>query len=179
MFLSQCALLWLLLLLAGICCCCGVVCCCCCWGWFFFFFFFFVVCFGFCFFFFGGGSFVRFLVCLFVGLFVCVCVFWLLVCVTPKQHANVSQERIFWDNWTCCHTEIVVADQTYYLAQSQYTDTGATSFSAYRVAQDAWQVSHYSTNFPVAGMTRPGKSLTRKAGLGPAGLLFSRRTPYH
>ena len=34
------------------------------------------------------------------------------------------------DNFTCCHTEIDVADQTFYLTQSQYTDTGPTSPSA-------------------------------------------------
>ena len=30
-------------------------------------------------------------------------------------------------NSTCCHTEIEVADQTFYLAKSQYTDTGPYS----------------------------------------------------
>ena len=34
------------------------------------------------------------------------------------------------DNLTCCHTEAEVADQTFYLTQSQYTDTGSTSPSA-------------------------------------------------
>ena len=32
--------------------------------------------------------------------------------------------------FTCCHTEIEVADQTFYLTQSQYTDTGPTSPNA-------------------------------------------------
>ena len=57
-------------------------------------------------------------VCLFVG------------CLTSKQQASVSQGRICSDNLTCCHTEIEVADQTFYLTQSQYTDTGPTSPSA-------------------------------------------------
>ena len=30
-------------------------------------------------------------------------------------------------NFTCCHTEIEVADPTFHLTQSQYTDTGLTS----------------------------------------------------
>ena len=45
-------------------------------------------------------------------------------CLTSQQHASVSQGRICSDNLTCCHTEIEAADQTFYLTQSQYTDTG-------------------------------------------------------
>ena len=56
--------------------------------------------------------------CLFVG------------CLTSQQQASVSQGRICSDIFTCCHTEIEVADQTFYLTQSQYTDTGPTSPSA-------------------------------------------------
>ena len=51
-------------------------------------------------------------------------------CLTSQQQASVSQGRICSDNFTCCHTEIEVADQTFYLTQSQYTDTGPTSPSA-------------------------------------------------
>ena len=54
-------------------------------------------------------------VCLFVG------------CVTSQQQVSISQGRICSDNFTCCHTGIEVADQTFYLTQSQYTDTGPTS----------------------------------------------------
>ena len=43
---------------------------------------------------------------------------------------GVSQGRICSDKFTCCHTEIEVADQTFYLTQSQYTDTAPTSASA-------------------------------------------------
>ena len=43
-------------------------------------------------------------------------------CLTSKQHAGVSQGRICSDNFTCCHTKIEAADQTFYLTQSQYTD---------------------------------------------------------
>ena len=42
-------------------------------------------------------------VCLFVG------------CLTSQQQASVSRGRICEDNFTCCHTEIEVADQTFYL----------------------------------------------------------------
>ena len=48
-------------------------------------------------------------------------------CLTSHHHASVSQGRICSDNFTCCHTEIEVADQTFHLTQSQYTDTGPTS----------------------------------------------------
>ena len=56
--------------------------------------------------------------CLFVG------------CLTSQQQASVSQGRICSDNFTCCHAEVEPADQTVYLTQSQYTDTGPTSPSA-------------------------------------------------
>ena len=51
-------------------------------------------------------------------------------CLTSQQHASVSQGWICADNFTCCHTEIEVADPTFYLTQSQYTDTRLTSPSA-------------------------------------------------
>ena len=47
----------------------------------------------------------------------------------------------------CCHTEIEVADQTFYLTQSQYTDTGPTSPSADHILLGARQGSHWSANF--------------------------------
>ena len=73
-------------------------------------------------------------VCLFVG------------CVASQQHASVSQGRICSDNFTCCHTEIEVTDQTFYLTQSQYTDTGPTSPSADPISPGAWQSGHWSAN---------------------------------
>ena len=73
--------------------------------------------------------------CLFVG------------CLTSQQQASVSQGRICSDNLTCCHTEKEVADQTFYLTQSQYTDTGLTSPSADPITPGAWQGSHWSANF--------------------------------
>ena len=68
-------------------------------------------------------------------------------CLTSQQQASVSQGRICSDNFTCCHTEIEVADQTFYLTQSQYTDTGPTSPSADPITPGAWQGSHWSVNF--------------------------------
>ena len=63
----------------------------------------------------------------------------LLACLTSQQQASVSQGRICSDNLTCCHTDIEVADQTFYLTKSQYTDTGLTSPSADPITPGAWQ----------------------------------------
>ena len=71
----------------------------------------------------------------------------LLACLMSQQQASVSQGRICSDNFTCCHTEIEVADQALYLTQSQYTDTGPTSPSADPITPGAWQGSHWSANF--------------------------------
>ena len=71
---------------------------------------------------------------------------WLVGCLTSQQQASVSQGRICSDNFTCCHTEIEVADPTFYLTQSQYTDTGPTSPSADPITPGAWQGSHWSAN---------------------------------
>ena len=80
------------------------------------------------------GLLVEHRVCLLVG------------CLTSQQHASVSQGRICTDNFTCCHTEIEAADQTFHLTQSQYTDTGPTSPSADLITPGAWQGSHWSAN---------------------------------
>ena len=48
-------------------------------------------------------------------------------CLTSQQRASVSQGQICSDNLTCCHTEIEVADPTFHLTQSQYTDHGPTN----------------------------------------------------
>ena len=39
-------------------------------------------------------------------------------CLTSQQHASESQGRIYSDNFTCCHTEIEVADQTVHLSHN-------------------------------------------------------------
>ena len=88
-------------------------------------------------------------------------------CFTSQQQASVSQGRICLDNFTCCHTEIEVADPTFYLTQSQYTDTGPTSPSADPITPGAWQGSHWSANFEVNGMTRPQKKSLRKRDSNP------------
>ena len=72
-----------------------------------------------------------------IGIMVCL----LVGCLTSQQQASVSQGRICSDNFTCCHTEIEAADQTFYLTQSQYTDTGPTSPSADPITPGVWQGS--------------------------------------
>ena len=74
--------------------------------------------------------------------FVCL----LVGCLTSQQHPSLSQGRICSDNFTCCHTETEVADQTFYLTQSQNTDTRPTSTSADPIMPGAWQGSHWSAN---------------------------------
>ena len=93
-------------------------------------------------------------------------------CLTSQQQVSVSQGRTCSDNFTCCHTEIEVADQTFYLTQSQYTDTGPTSPSADPITPGAVQGSHWSANFEVTGMTRPRK-IPAQAGFEP-GIFRSR-----
>ena len=50
-------------------------------------------------------------------------------------------------NFTCCHTEIELADPTFYLTQSQCTGTGPTSPSTHPITPGTWQVSHWRANF--------------------------------
>ena len=101
---------------------------------------------------------------------------WLVGCLTSQQHASVSQGRICSDNLTCCPTEIEVADPTFHLTQSQYTDTGPTSPSTDPITPGAWQGSHWSANFEVTGMTRPRKN-PGASGIRTRDLPLSRRTP--
>ena len=100
----------------------------------------------------------------------------LLACLTSQQQASVSQGRVCSDNFACCCTETEVADQTFYLNQSQYTDTGPTSPSADPITPGAWQGSHWSANFEVTGMTRPRKNPVA-SGIRTPDLPLSRRTP--
>ena len=96
-----------------------------------------------------------------------------LVCLTSQQHASVSQGRICSDNFTCCHTEIQVADQTFYLTQSQHTDTGPTSPSAAPITPGAWQGSHWSANFLSFWYDSTPKKIPPQAGFEP-GIFHSR-----
>ena len=68
-------------------------------------------------------------------------------CLTSQQHASVSLGRICSDYFTCCHSEIEVADPTFHLTQSQYTDTGPTSPNTDPITPGAWQGSHWNANF--------------------------------
>ena len=70
-----------------------------------------------------------------------------LLLLASQQRASVFQGRICSDNFTCRHTEIEVADETFYLAQSQNTETGPTSPSAEPILPDAWQGIHWSAIF--------------------------------
>ena len=60
-------------------------------------------------------------------------------CLTSQQHARVHQGRFCSYNRMCCHTDIEEADQTCYLTQSQYTDTGSTSPGSDPITPGAWQ----------------------------------------
>ena len=85
------------------------------------------------------------------------------------RETTVSQGRSCSDKLTCYHTEIEVGQQAFYPTQSQCTGTGPTSPSADPITYDpgAWQGSHWSANFKVTGMTRPGKMPTAQAGFEP------------
>ena len=83
-----------------------------------------------------------------------------------QTHASVSQGRICSHHSTCCHTEIEVTDPTCYPIQSQYIDTGPASPSADSITPGAWQGSHWSADFEVTGMTRPGK-IPAQSGIEP------------
>ena len=74
--------------------------------------------------------------------FVC----WLVGCLMFQQHTSVSQGLIWPDNCTCCHTETEVADQTFYLTQSQYAYTRPTSPSDDPITLGVRQGSHWSDN---------------------------------
>ena len=97
-------------------------------------------------------------------------------CLTFQQHVSVSQGRICTDNFTCCHTELEVADQTFHLTESQCSDTGHTSPSADQFIPGAWQGSHWSANFYVTGMTGPRKTPGAN-GIQSRNLPLSRQTP--
>ena len=84
-------------------------------------------------------------------------------CLTSQQHASVSHGRICSDNCACCHAKTEVADRTFSLTQSQYTDTGPTSPGADPITPSAQQGSHWNVSFEVTCMTRPGKKIYGKS----------------
>ena len=57
-------------------------------------------------------------------------------CLTSQQQAGVSQGRICSDNFTCCHTEIEVADQTN--SAELRADTGVETKLAFKTGQNNW-----------------------------------------
>ena len=87
-------------------------------------------------------------------------IFWLLACWRPS-----NMLVYFRDNCICCHTEIKVADQTFYLTQSQYIDIMPTSPSTDPTMPGTWQGNPWSANFEVTGMTRPRQIPTVKVGI--------------
>ena len=89
---------------------------------------------------------------------------WLVVCLMSQKHVSVPQGRISTDNFTCCHTEIQVADQTFYLTQSQYSDTRLTSPSADPTMPGAWQGSHWTRKNPKQDLN-PGSSAPKADAL--------------
>ena len=58
----------------------------------------------------------------------------------------------------CCHPEIEVADQTFYLTQLQYTDTGPTSLSPDPKTPYVWQGSHWKSP-QCNGKSNPGSAV--------------------
>ena len=87
------------------------------------------------------------LVCLLVG------------CLTSQQHASVSQGRICSENLHAATLRKTIADQTFYLTQPQYTDTGLTSPSTDPITPGAWQGSHLECQFSSRSLVwlDPGK----------------------
>ena len=77
----------------------------------------------------------------------------------------MSQGLIYADNYTCCYAEIEGADQTFYLALFQYTDTGPNSLSADPITPGAWQ--GIATGVPVFKYVDLEKRCTAKAGNKP------------
>ena len=63
-----------------------------------------------------------------------------------QQHGSVSRETDLL-HCMCCHTETEIADETFYLILSQYSDTGLASSSTDPTAPGAWQASHWRANF--------------------------------
>ena len=102
-------------------------------------------------------------ICVSMVVFVCL----LVGCLMSQQQASVSQGRICSDNFTCCHTEIEVADPTFYLTQSQYTDTGPTSPSADPITPGAWQGSPLECQFLSHWYDSTPKKSSRKLDSNP------------
>ena len=79
--------------------------------------------------------------------------------------------------FACCHTEIEVADQTFYLTQSQYSDTGPTCPNADPIMPGVWQGSHWGANFLRHWYDSTRKNPHAVSGNRTPDLPLSRRTP--
>ena len=91
-----------------------------------------------------------------------------------RQRQTDRQRRICVKNYTRCHTEMDTADQTCYLTQSQYTDTGLTSPSTDPIRPGAWQGRHWRTSYLSHRYDSTVESGIRTPCLRP-----SKRTSYH
>ena len=78
------------------------------------------------------------------------------ICLTSQQQASVSQRRICSDTFTRCHTETEAADPTFYLTQSQYTDTGEEGRAHDAASSMTASPTHYQRTIPT-----PGRPTTR------------------
>ena len=100
----------------------------------------------------------------------------LVACLISLQHVSVSQGQICSDNATCCHTEIGIAHQTFYLTQSQYTDTKPTSLSTDLTTPAAWLGSQCSATYKVTGMIQPRKKPCKRKSK-PQSFWLSKQIP--
>ena len=90
----------------------------------------------------------------------------LVACFASHQHPSVSQGWICLHKYTCCHTEIEVADQTFYLTH-RILIPGRSVPGPTLCTPGGWQGSHWGANFNFTGRTRPGKRSTAQAGIEP------------
>ena len=82
-------------------------------------------------------------------------------------------------NCACCHTEIEVAGETFYFAQSPYTDTGPASPSADPISPGAWQGSRWNANFLSHGCDSTRKNPCGESENRTPDLPLLRRTVFH
>ena len=75
-------------------------------------------------------------------------------CRTFQQHSGASQTLVCLNSCTSCHAEIEVADETFRLTQSQYSDTGPTSPSADSIMPGAFQ-GNTGESFILKSLVRP------------------------
>ena len=88
-------------------------------------------------------------------------------CCLSRLYASVFQGPVCSENVTCCHTEIKVADQTFYITQSQYADIRPVNPRADPITPGTWQGRHCSANLKVTGMNRQAKIPVIQAGIEP------------